>query len=104
MILGDRTLDDNERIYDESGTILDDETLKDTEIMIPWMIWGDRTPGDDETGTRIPFEGGKTFDERTLEDESNGICYEILVDNIHGPYPCNFEMTSISNQISCQRC
>ena len=43
--------------------------------------------------TRTPFEGGKALDDRTLEDERDGICDETLIGNTHSP--CNLEMTSI---------
>ena len=139
-MLGNGTLDDNQRRYDENESDeIYDETLIDNPNglynLFPlnsWMIallndemglehrtlfdnthdhynlemtsisnqmpyqcyWIciDRSPGDDETDIRIPFKGGQTFDEMTLEDESD-ISSNDDVTLIGNPYdPYNLEM------------
>jgi hypothetical protein len=125
-----RSLDDNERFDEEVlacdgicheafvGNTHDPYNLE--MISVPKMpsqccwIWVDRPPGG-EIDMTIPFEGGKTFDERYLEDESKSgeICGEALVDNPDRPYnlfpmnpwmrlwisPWSDEMTSILKRL-----
>jgi hypothetical protein len=69
------------------------------EMISIWKRLDHRIFIDDEIDMMIPFQGGKTFDERILEDESDGICDEMtlnnytLIDNPDDPYnlfPLNY--------------